>query len=92
MQMKVMAVFDVQAQAFQRPIFVAAEGVAIRMCTDAVNRPAPNGEPNDLYSHTKDFRLFDLGEYDDQTGQFSCKGLPRLVVDLIALKDVQGDR
>lgn len=83
MKMKVIAVFDVQSQAFMRPMFVAAIGAGTRMVQDEVNRAAPD---NLLYQHPQDFRVFELGEWDDQSGLFSLAELPRLVTDCSALK------
>lgn len=79
----VLAVFDVQAQSFGQPIFVPAKGVGIRTVADEVNRPAPD---NILFQHSADFRLFELGEWDDATGIFKCHQLPVLVVDCSTLK------
>lgn len=78
----VIAVFDVQAAAFHRPIFVATRGVGVRMISDEINRGDPN---NLLHQHPSDFRVFELGTFDEQTGLFECHRLPELVVDGTAL-------
>lgn len=83
MKTKVLAVFDVQAQAFQRPIFVPSVGFATRMLVDEVNRAA---QDNLLYQHPEDFRLFELGEWDESSGLFVCHALPSLICDCVALK------
>lgn len=82
MRMVVLAVFDVQAHAYMRPIFVASVGVGLRMIGDEVNRSAPD---NPLFNHTKDFRVFDLGIYDDALGIFEQPPQPVLVLDCSAL-------
>lgn len=83
MIMKVICVMDVQAAAFNRPMFVPAIGLGLRAIADEVNRAAPE---NPLYAHTKDFRVFELGEWDDHTGIFNCHALPQLVCDCVSLK------
>lgn len=83
MKLIVLAVFDVQAQAFMRPIFVASRGVGIRLVADEVNRAAAD---NLLHWHPEDFRLFELGEWDDNSGLWSNPALPQLVSDCVALK------
>lgn len=85
MRMIVLAVFDVQSQSFARPIFVASRGVGSRMLADEINRAA---QDNVMYMHPEDFRLFELGEFDDQSGLFVCHQLPQLVVDCSSLKTV----
>lgn len=83
MKMIVCCVMDVQAQAFMQPMFVQSKGVALRMVGDEVNRQAPE---NLLFQHPEDFRLFELGEWDNATGLFECHAQPELVVDASALK------
>lgn len=83
MKMLVLAIFDVKAEAFMRPIFVASKGVGIRLVADEANRNAPE---NLLFHHPEDFRLFELGEWDDCSGLWSGLPLPSLIADLTALK------
>lgn len=83
MRMVLLSVFDVQAQAFMRPIFVAARGVGVRMVTDEVNRSAPD---NLMFHHPEDFRVFELGSWDDSSGLFSVHALPELVADCSSLR------
>lgn len=78
----VCAVFDVQSQAFARPLFVAAKGVAVRMVADEVNRAAAD---NLMYQHPEDFRLFELGSWDENTGLFAA-AQPLLIVDCVSLR------
>lgn len=85
MRLIVIAVFDVQAQAFNRPMFVNAKGVGLRAISDEVNRAASD---NPLYAHSGDFRVFELGEWDDNSGLFQCHSLPQLLADCSSLKAV----
>lgn len=78
-----LSVFDAQAQSFSRPMFVAARGLGLRAIADEVNRASPD---NPLWAHTVDFRVFELGSWDDNSGLFQCHSLPQLVADCVSLK------
>lgn len=64
----VLAVRDIQVGAFGRPIFAATRGQAVRSFSDEVNRPV---DGNQLASHPEDFQLWHLGEFDEETGEFT---------------------
>lgn len=81
--MIVACVMDVQAQAFMVPMFVQSRGVALRIVADEVNRAAGD---NVLYQHPADFRLFELGEWDNLSALFKCHPQPLLVADCSSLK------
>ena len=73
----VVSVFDGAAQAFGRPIFVPSKGVAMRSFSDEINRAAPD---NQMYQHPEDFELYELCEFDEESGEFTpstCKVLMR---------------
>lgn len=65
MILKVYAVYDVGVSAFRMPHFARAKGEAIRNFMSACN-----DRNTDLFASPKDFTLFEIGEYDDQTGRF----------------------
>lgn len=83
MILTVICVMDTQAAAFNRPMFVPAIGLGLRAIADEVNRAAPD---NPLYAHTADFRVFELGKWDDHSGIFTCHQLPQLVCDCNSLR------
>lgn len=68
---------DRAAEAFGRPMFVPSIGVALRAFSDEINRNDPN---NQLYNHSDDFDLYDLGTFDDATAQFEIKNPPELLI------------
>lgn len=78
----VYAIFDVGISAYGRPIFVRGRGEALRTFQDEVNRSAAD---NPLFNHPGDFRLFELAEFDDSTGQFYMPDTPSLVSDAVSL-------
>lgn len=74
MKRQVIAIYDRAADAFGQPAFVEAIGKGIRMFQDEVNRNQPD---NQVFNHPDDFDLFHLGEYDDNTGQFTNLAEPK---------------
>lgn len=66
-KLQVVAVFDSAIQAFNRPFFVPAIGMAVRSFADEVNRNAPE---NPMYAHPDDFWLSHLAEFDEESGTF----------------------
>lgn len=61
---KVFAVRDGKALAFLQPFFSSASGSAIRAFSDAVN----DGKCP-LAIHPEDYVLYELGHFDDNTGE-----------------------
>jgi hypothetical protein len=57
-------------------MFVPSAGVAIRSFSDEINR---NNADNQLYNHPDDFDLYELGEFDDNTGLFALHEQPKLL-------------
>jgi len=71
----IVAVRDRAADTFGRPFFVSAVGQAIRSFSDEVNRA---DKDNPLWNHPEDFDLYELGSFDDDSGDLvSIK--PRMV-------------
>lgn len=63
MILKIFSVYDSKAEAYLPPFFVASKGAAIRMFSDACNDVGHN-----FFKHAEDYTLFELGEFDDLTG------------------------
>ncbi len=76
MKLVLCSVKDRAADAFGRPMFVPSVGVAIRSFSDEVNR---KDAENQLYNHPDDFDLYELGEFDDNTGLFALHEQPKLL-------------
>lgn len=75
---KICAVFDSAAEVFSTPpIFAPAVGHAVRAFTDEVRRKA---DDNPLSKHPQDFVLFELGEYDEATGELTSLDKPRQLI------------
>jgi len=76
MILNICTVKDRAADAFGRPMFVPSTGVAIRSFSDEINR---NNAENQLYNHPDDFDLYELGQFDDNTGCFTLHEQPKLL-------------
>lgn len=63
MKLKIFAVKDMAVDAFGQPFFTNAVGGAIRSFTDETNRDGAA-----FNAHPGDYDLYELGEYDDESG------------------------
>lgn len=84
MQMFIYSVKDTKADLFGRPFYCLNAAHAIRGFTDQVNDPM-DGQ-NDLFKHTEDFVLYELGVFEDQSGQITVLDTPK---SLIAAQSVK---
>lgn len=76
MKLTLCTVKDRAADAYGRPMFVPSTGVALRSFSDEINRQDPE---NQMYNHSDDFDLYELGTFDDDTAQFSLHDQPKLL-------------
>jgi len=66
MKHKVFTVYDSKAKAFLKPFFFPAVGLALRAWEDTVNTP-----DTQFCRYPADFTLFEVAEYDEETGLFT---------------------
>jgi len=66
MKLKVFSIYDSKVGAYMKPFYAHSAGEAMRTVVDA-----SSGQDNMLSRHPGDFTLFELGVYDDQSGQFA---------------------
>lgn len=67
MKMKIYALRDQKISAFLAPLTMQALGQVMRFLSDEVNKK----DGNMLAAHPEDFELFELGDYETDTGQIS---------------------
>jgi len=79
---QMVAVFDVKCGAYARPVAVPSDGAAIRSFMDAVN-----DNSTEYAKHPEDYSMFNLGTYDDSTGEMISKK-PLQLAQACALKTV----
>lgn len=64
MKLKVYSLFDSAAGAYTQPFFMHNDGLAIRAFSDNVN-----ADNNNVSYHPDQFTLFQVGEWDDISGE-----------------------
>lgn len=75
----VCCVRDKAAQCFMTPFFVVADGVAVRDFLAECSNPESM-----LSKHKKDFSLYKLGVFADDTGLFELYKEPQFLIAAIA--------
>lgn len=63
---KIVSIRDRAADTFIVPSFVSSIGAATRSFGDEINRKAEN---NQINTHPEDFDLYEVGAFDDETGE-----------------------
>lgn len=70
----VVAVRDRAMDAFGQPFFVPSVGLAVRSFGDEINNP-----DGAMFKHPEDFDLYQIGEYEEETGRLVPLERPRQV-------------
>lgn len=63
MKLNIYAIYDSKIEAYMQPFFMRTKGEALRAWEELANDSKSN-----ISKHPADFTLFEIGEYDDQTG------------------------
>jgi hypothetical protein len=66
MKLKIFALRDQKIDAFMNPIAMQTPGQVVRMLQDQITNNTD--KDNTLATHSEDFELFEVGEFDTQTG------------------------
>lgn len=82
MKIKVYAVYDSKTKVYAQPNFLINRGAAMRAWKDACNDPQTQ-----FFKHPEDFTMFELGTWDDETGQFEMDQVPFSLGTAIQYKD-----
>lgn len=80
---QLIAVFDVKVGAYSKPVAVPADGAAIRSFQDAVN-----DKTTEYNKHPADYSLFNIGTYDDISGEVVAIK-PKILAQASSLLQVQ---
>jgi hypothetical protein len=64
MNTKIYAIFDNKAEAFMQPYFATTPGLALRAFSDGANN-----KETTIGKYPNDFVLYEIGQFDDQTGE-----------------------
>jgi len=82
MEQKLYVVYDSASETYTAPTVHRARGEAIRSFTDGVN--SPDGV---LSTHSADFTLFEIGEYNQATGDLTLYEAKHKVLNGIEVKE-----
>jgi hypothetical protein len=74
--MKIVAIRDIKADLWFNPSFGPSTGQFIRSFGDECTNTR---EGNVLAQHPEDFELYEIGEWDETTGQFKLLEKPRQI-------------
>ena len=83
MKTTVFTMFDSATKVYHRPFHQLSDAEAIRTCRRMVN-----DDSTDVSHAPYDWVLFKLGEYDDNTGVFTCLPAPERMCVLSELLNV----
>lgn len=77
----VVAIRDLQLNAYANPWYTPTPGAAIRAFTDETNNPQ-----SPMHKHPEDYELVQLGTWDDNTGRFTNSEVPKQLAHAKNLK------
>lgn len=72
MNLLTFSIYDEKAKTFSKPFFMPSMGLALRALNDIVDDPQTS-----LAKYPQDFKLYNLGSFDDNKGEFI--GVPQPV-------------
>jgi len=82
MLIKIFSIFDDKAQVYSNPFFMPHTGMATRAFADLVN----DGQSN-VAKHPSDFKLYQIGEFDDCSGGLTAVPQPVFINAAIEFVD-----
>lgn len=74
MELKVFSIFDEKGKCFGQPFFMAHNGMALRAFSDLVG-----DKQTTINKHPGDYKLYYLGEFDDNSGELSSLAQPEFL-------------
>lgn len=86
MILKAYSVYDSKAGVYAQPVFYRNDGEAIRAFSNAANLPE-----HPFCANAEDFTLFEIGDYDDITGNMAALTTPQPLRKAIQLKGTSSD-
>ena len=80
---KVFTVRDAKADAYLAPFFMKTKGLAIRGFETTVN-----DQKTEFNKYPEDYDLYQIGEYDEQSGKILSADTPEHICKAVDLKEV----
>ena len=87
MKLKIYGIYDSAAAAYLPPFFTHNEQLATRSFIDSANNPEST-----FGRHPADFTLFELGNFDDQAGEFELNHAPIRIANALELLSHQAQQ
>nr|WAE43297.1 MAG: nonstructural protein [Microviridae sp.] len=84
MKLLAFSIFDEKAKAFCIPFFVHNVNLALRSFGDAVLN-----ESTGISKHAGDYKLYKLGEYDDNSGMLTSLDIPEFIANALDFLPVE---
>lgn len=69
MKLKIMAIHDAKVQAFAQPFYARSTGEGMREFENIFSSTDPRAKDSNYQKHPGDFNLYEIGEFDDETGE-----------------------
>jgi len=76
MVLKIYSILDVKGSIYGQPFFMTQNGLALRAFSDLVEDPKTT-----VNKHPEDFKLYELGTYDDCSGLFVSLPKPEFLAN-----------
>lgn len=86
MLIRMYSIYDKKVNVYQPPLFCHNAGDALRTCHMHFSNPETK-----VNKYPEDFDVYDIGEYDDQTGQLKPHTNPQFLstaVDILGIKEL----
>lgn len=81
----IIALYDKPVDAFGRPFVARTHNEALRQIQQQANRVEEN---NMLNTHSADYSVYDVGEWDDETGNITGRdGPPEKIAEVAHLRE-----
>lgn len=78
---KLYTVYDSKVEAYMKPFFLRNKGEALRSWIEICNDPQ-----SQMFKYPSDFTLFEIGEFDENTGKVTPHKTPTSVAMAIDVK------
>ena len=73
---RIYSIRDTKAEAFLKPFYLPNDNTAIRAVSDAIE------QDQEFQKHKEDYILFQIGYFDDNTGEITSTETPNLIKTL----------
>lgn len=83
MKLVMSCIHDVKGETYSQPWFTPTAAAAVRSFTDLVNDPQRG---HTIFTHPEDYALFEMGTFDDVSGELVSHNIPKHLVSGSSVK------